>query len=267
MRKNLLSLLAIAALPGQLFAQSYADLAQVELRPGWRETADRHIAAVEITLAPGWVTYWRAPGDAGIPPTFVFSGSRDIMSITPLWPTPEVFGDNGMRSIGSYDSVVVPVVVRLNTDTPQNVDLSGEMTIGVCEEICIPVTLTFDALLPMTGAPDGVIRAALADRPMSQQVADVGDVTCALEPIADGLRMTASIDLATTGASEHVVVETGDPRVWVSEADSTRDGQTLRATVDMVHPSGQPFALDRSGVRITVLGTDRAVDIQGCSAN
>ncbi len=266
MRKNLLSLLAIAALPGQLFAQSYADLAQVELRTGWRETAGRHIAAVEITLAPGWVTYWRAPGDAGIPPTFAFTGSDAINQITPYWPTPEVFGSNGMRAIGYYDRVVVPLVIDIDAASA-DVAIAGEMMIGVCEEICIPVTLTFDAVLPMTGAPDGVIRAALADRPMSQQVADVGDVTCALEPIADGLRMTASIDLATTGASEHVVIETGDPRVWVSEADSTRDGGTLQATVDMVHPSGQPFALDRSGVRITVLGTDRAVDIQGCSAN
>lgn len=263
---NLLIPLALAALPGQLPAQSYDGLAQVEVLTGWRDDSRQHIAAVEITLAPGWVTYWRAPGDAGIPPQFAFSGSRDIMSITPLWPTPEVFGENGMRSIGYYDSVIVPLIVRFHGDTPKDVDLSGEMTIGVCEEICIPVTLSFDAQLPISGAPDAAIKAALADRPVTQDVANVGAVTCSIDAIADGLRMTTRINLASTGASEHVVIETSDPRVWVSEAESTRVGNTLTATVDMVHPSGQPFGFDRSGVRITVLGSDKAVDIRGCAA-
>ncbi len=30
-------------------------------------------AGVEIKLAPGWKTYWRYPGDSGIPPRIAFS--------------------------------------------------------------------------------------------------------------------------------------------------------------------------------------------------
>lgn len=223
------------------------------------------MAAIKITLAPGWVTYWRAPGDSGIPPQFVFSASDVITGITPHWPTPEVFGENGMRSVGYYDSVVIPLTVDLG-NASQEVAIAGEMMIGVCEEICIPVTLDFSALLPATGATDVAINTALADRPTTQAAANVGDVICRIDPIADGMRMTTQIDVAQTGISEHVVIETRDPRVWVSEAKSSRDGGTLSATVDMVHPSGQPFAVDRSAVRITVLGSDTAVDIRGCSA-
>ena len=106
----------------------------------------------------------------------------------------------------------------------------------------------------------------MANRPTAQSAANVGAVTCNIDPIADGLRMTTSIDVASTGTSEHVVIETNDPRVWVSEATSVRIGDTLQSTVDLVHPSGQPFAMDRSGVRITVLGTDQALDIRGCIA-
>lgn len=265
MRVNLLILLALAALPGQLPAQSYEDLAQVAVLTGWRDDAGQHMAALEITLKPGWVTYWRAPGDAGIPPTFAFTGSDTIRSITPYWPTPEVFGSNGMRSIGYFDRVVVPLAIDLATAGTE-VAIQGQMIIGVCEEICIPVTLSFDAMLPITGAPDKTISAALADRPVPQHTANVGGVICTLDPISDGLRLTTQINLPATGASEHVVVETSDPNVWVSEAQSTRDGAVLNATVDMVHPSGQPFAFDRSGVRITVLGSDLAVDIRGCTA-
>ena len=265
MRQNPLILIALAALPSFAFGQSFDDLAQVDVLDGWRSDDGTHMAAVRITLAPGWVTYWRAPGDAGIPPQFKFSSNASIQSITPHWPTPEVFGENGMRSIGYYDSVVVPLTLDIGADE-QDVAIQGEMTIGVCEEICIPVTLTFDALLPAIGAPDGAISAAMADRPSTQAAANVGAVTCKIDPIADGLRMTTAIDVASTGTSEHVVIETSDPRVWVSEATSVRIGNTLQSTVDMVHPSGQPFAMDRSGVRITVLGTDQAIDIRGCSA-
>ena len=265
MRQNPLILAAFVALPNFALAQSFDNLAQAEVLTGWRNDAGTHMAAVKITLAPGWVTYWRAPGDAGIPPQFRFAGSDTIQNITPHWPTPEVFGEDGMRSIGYYDSVIVPLNIDIQ-DGAQEITIKGEMLIGVCEEICIPVTLQFEALLPATGAPDGAIDAAMADRPDTQRAANVGDVTCNIDPIADGLRMTTSINVASTGTSEHVVIETSDPRVWVSEADTVRTGDTLRATVDMVHPSGQPFAMDRSGVRITVLGTDQAIDIRGCTA-
>lgn len=265
MRKNMLITAALMAFSCPLMAQSYDDLAQVDVLTGWREDANTHVAALQITLAPGWVTYWRAPGDAGIPPEFFFSGSDAINSITPLWPTPSVFGTDGMRSVGYYNQVTVPLVIDL-ADPSSDVVLRGEMLIGVCEEICIPATLSFDTILPMVGAPDTEIRTALADRPATAQEAQVGTVSCAVDPIADGLRMTTQINVAPTGSSEHVVVETADPSVWVSEAETTRQGGILQATVEMVHPSGGPFAFDRSGIRITVLGSDQAVDIRGCSA-
>ena len=62
------------------------------------------------------------------------------------------------------------------------------------------------------------------------------------------------------------MIETADPAVWVSEPDVTRTATHITATSDLVHMNGTSFALDRSGVRITVLGETRAVDIRGCKA-
>lgn len=265
MRQSLLIPLVLLALPSFAAAQSYDDLAQVEIVPGWRDASGDHIAGIRITLAPGWITYWRAPGDAGIPPEFRFEGSDQISTITPHFPTPQVSYSNGMRSIGYYDSVVFPITVATAGQTG-DIAISGEMVIGVCEEICIPVTLDFDTLLPAIGAPDRAISDALADGPLTREQADVGDVTCIIDPISDGLRLTASIEVARTGTTEFVVVEPKDPRIWVSEAEVTRTGGTLQATVDMVNPTGQPFGFDRSDVRFTVFGDDQAIDIQGCTA-
>ncbi len=265
MRKNILIPFALMAMPTFGTAQSFEDLATIEVLPGWRTDAGEHIAGLRITLEPGWKTYWRAPGDGGIPPQFSFQGSDNITGVAPHWPVPEVFRQNGLNSIGYHDSVVFPLTV-FSENPGADMRISGDLQIGICEEICIPVTLSFDALLPPEGARDAAITAALINRPQTQAEANVGAVTCVINPIDDGLSVTAAINLPSIGTDEFVVIEAGDANVWVSEADIARTGNNLNATVDMVHSSGNAFALDRSKVRITVLSDGQAIDIQGCSA-
>ena len=55
------------------------------------------------------------------------------------------------------------------------------------------------------------------------------------------------------------------PGVWVSEAELTRDGARITASADIVPPNSRPFALDRSSLRFTVIGSQGAVELQGCS--
>ncbi len=265
MRNLLLASTFLMTLPALVAAGPFDDLARIDVLPGWRTASGDHIAGLRITLQPGWKTYWRAPGDAGIPPQFSFAGSPNIDSITPHWPTPQVFDQNGMRSIGYHDTVIVPITIG-SRDAAGPLQVSGQLSIGVCEEICIPVSLEFEALLPATNDRDGAIAAAMIDQPLSAEEANVGNVTCAIAPIDDGLRVTATMEMDSAGAREVVVVEAGDPSVWVSEAQVTRQGGQLTASVDMVNYDGTAFALDRSAVRITVLGSDQAVDIHGCSA-
>ena len=56
---------------------------------GWRMENGHHMAALRITLAPGWKTYWRAPGEAGIPPRFDWTGSDNLSAVTVHWPDGE----------------------------------------------------------------------------------------------------------------------------------------------------------------------------------
>ena len=256
----------LACLPTLVVAGPSDSPAQVEVLPGWRMQSGIHMAGVRITLAPGWKTYWRAPGDAGIPPQFSFAGSDNIASITQHWPIPQVFYENGMQSIGYYDSVVFPLAIQ-SLDPGAPITIDGAITIGVCEEICIPVSATFDAMLPSKGERDSAIAAALINQPISAAEAGVGDVICKIAPIHDGLKVTTTMAVEATGGPEVVVVETGNPAIWVSEADVTRVGDQLTAVVDMVNTTGDAFALDRSTVRFTVLGSTQAIDIQGCSAS
>lgn len=231
--------------------------------PGWETKNGSHMAGLRIDLADGWKTYWRAPGDAGIPPTITWSGSKNIGSAAFHWPIPEVFDQSGMRSIGYHDSVTIPIEVFPTANGEMR--LAGQIEIGVCDEICVPVTLDFDTLLPADGKRDAAIMAALLNRPLTAQEAGVGEVTCTIQPIEGGMRITTVAALTQNGA-EAVVIETSNPYVWVSEPKVTRSATHITATSDLIHVDGDSFAVDRSGIRMTVLGTGRAVDIQGCTA-
>jgi DsbC/DsbD-like thiol-disulfide interchange protein len=253
-----------------LFAQTAAaqdldDIARVEVIPGWRANADTHVAGLRITLAPGWKTYWRTPGDAGIPPQFTFGGSDNLENAQFLWPVPVVFHENGMRSIGYKDGVVIPVSITPSLPN-MPIAFSGDMVIGVCDDVCVPVQLQFDAVLPADGTRDGAIVASLIDRPASADEAGVTQSTCRVEPIENGLQLTATLNVPNLSGSEEIIIETGDPMVWVSEPDVQIGDGFITATSDLIHNTGGAFGLVRSGVRVTILGETRAIDVQGCTA-
>lgn len=246
-------------------ASPTAEVVRAEVLPGWRTEGLTHMAALQLTLSPGWKTYWRSPGDAGIPPQFDWAGSENVRSVRFHWPRPQVFNLNGLRSIGYRGELILPMEVTA-IDPRQPIRLRAVVDLGVCRDICLPASLTLDADLPGTGAPDAVISAALHNRPATGTEAGLARIVCHVEPIADGLRLTAEIDMPSTGSPEVVVVEAGERSIWVAESVSIRAGDRLTATTELVAPSGQPFMLNRSALTVTVLGQDRAVEITGCPA-
>ena len=254
----LLALLAApvarAELPGEIVA--------LEVLPGWRMEDGSHMAALRLTLAPGWKTYWRAPGDAGIPPLFDWRGSGNLAAAELRWPVPEVWDQNGMRSIGYHDGVVLPVQIRPRRPG-EPVRLAGTVDLGVCEEICVPARLRFEALLPAEGRRDPRIVAALVDRPLTAAEGGVTARACRILPGADGLTLSARVEMPPAGGREAMVIETADPTVWVSEPRVSRRGGVLVAEARLV-PAAPGTAIDRSGLRLTVLGDRQAVDIPGC---
>lgn len=96
-----------------------------------------HRAGVEVRLAPGWKTYWRYPGDSGIPPRFDFSKSRNVKSVAVRWPAPQRLTDEGGTSIGYKHDVVFPLEVTPQ-DAGKPVMLALSLEYAVCEKICVP---------------------------------------------------------------------------------------------------------------------------------
>src|SRR5262245_58737840 len=94
-------------------------------------------AGVEIRLKSGWHTYWRYPGDAGVPPRFDFTGSQNVKAVDVLWPAPQPIPEHDLVTIGYTGDVIVPLaVVPENSAKP--VTLRLKLDYAVCEALCVP---------------------------------------------------------------------------------------------------------------------------------
>ena len=145
-------------------------------------------AGVQIALDPGFKTYWRHPGESGVPPTFDWSRSVNVAAVELLWPAPARFEDDGGVSYGYAGGVVFPLRVRPR-DPGESVRLGLRIDYGVCKEICIPASADMSLELPGRGDPpfSGLIREARARVPEPRPLGAPGDLSIlAVAPVTDG---------------------------------------------------------------------------------
>lgn len=257
----------LASLAAPLRAEPYSEAISLEVLPGWRLADGSLMTGLHLRLQDGWKTYWRAPGDAGIPPIFDWRRSRNLAVAEVIWPTPRLMSQNGINSVGYKSDVILPVKLSLR-DGNRNVRLKAVIDIGICKDICVPRRIRLDVTLPVENTkPVPAIAAALAARPYSRQEAGVTSVNCAISPGKDGYAITATVQMPSAGGREYAVIETKNSEIWVPEATASRVGGKLTIKTELIHVAGDSFMIDRSGIRITVLGSKHAVDIQGCHSS
>lgn len=139
-----LTLLAALALGTPASAQdaavspwSKAAYSSMRLIAGATAPSGKQRIGVEIAMTPGFKTYWRSPGDAGVPPVFDWSGSENVGGLDVRWPTPERFEDGAGSGIGYVDEVVIPVSVQ-PVDPTRPVTVVLKLDYAVCDKICVP---------------------------------------------------------------------------------------------------------------------------------
>lgn len=122
---------------GAASRESAGDFSSIRLLNGGEKNGAWQ-AGLHITLKPGWKTYWRVPGESGVPPQFDWSASRNAGDIAVSMPVPTRFSDGSGDGIGYKDGVVFPIAVPAN-DPSKPVHLALKLFYAVCNDICVPV--------------------------------------------------------------------------------------------------------------------------------
>lgn len=227
-----------------------------KLLAGWTDADGNRISALELRLEAGWKTYWRNPGDSGLPPSFDWQESDNLSKIDFHWPAPEAIRSDDELTLGYHDLLVLPFTAEA-TDPTQPIDLVATIDLGVCEKICVPAH--FELHAPAAGnSPDPQIETALARAPEPLSIRPA----CTRQHIADGTQLSVvlpqqDIDVAAMELEDR-------PDIWISTATLEPAGDNTRATADFVPPSGEPFDLDVSSLRITLIAKDGTVEMRGC---
>lgn len=182
---------------------------------GWVE--GRAEAALEIALAPGWKTYWRAPGDAGIPPTITAAAAPGLVGVAPRFPAPRRFDEEGLTAVGYTETVLLPLDVTTTAGT-RAVDVKLAVSIGLCHDICVPldseVEGRIDAERPVDTVAAGRIAAARARLPQPRVIGTAPEIL-AMRPAATATGPGLAVDVRwPEGVSDRDVLVEGPSADW-----------------------------------------------------
>jgi len=188
-------------------------------------------AGLDIKLAPGWKTYWRYPGDSGVPPRFDFAASSNVKAVHVLWPAPQRMTDGGGQFIAYRDRVIMPLRV-IAKDPTQPVLLHLKLSYGICEKLCVPVEATARlSLTPVASAQDAALTAAEARVPRLAKIGDTGALA------------VRSVRREDAGDRRRVTVDTAAPK------DASVDLFVEGPTPDWALPLPEPNGMSETGLR------------------
>jgi DsbC/DsbD-like thiol-disulfide interchange protein len=220
-------------------------------------------AGIEMRLMRGWHTYWRYPGDSGVPPQFSFDGSRNLKEVSVLWPAPARKLESGGTSIGYSTSVIFPLrIIALEANKPVVLRLRSQY--AICEKICVPAEARNELHLAGSRASqDAALRAAEARVPVRQNLGDAGAlaIRSMRRERGAGGRDRAVVDVAGP-ATVDLFVE-GPTEQWALPVPTAVDGAPPGHRRFVFDLDGAPAGEDYPGalLRLTAVAADRSIEV------
>ena len=261
------NLVILVAMPPALAADASpwdgGDRAAVRLIAGAARNAAGatvHRAGVEIRLAPGWKTYWRYPGDSGLPPRFDFSKSRNVKSVAVRWPAPQRLTDQAGISIGYKHDVVFPLVV-VPQDAAKPVTLALSIDYAVCEKLCVPADGKAELTLAgKAGEHDDRLRRGEALVPKAAALGE--NSTPSIRAVTrEGARIV--VDVAAAGGTAVDLFAEGPAPEWALPVPSPIAGapageQRFAFELDGLPPDTKA---DGATLTLTAVAGDQAIEV------
>ena len=221
-------------------------------------------AGVELKLRPGWKTYWRYPGDSGVPPRFDFARSENVRDVTVLWPAPRRFSDGSGTSIGYAEGVVFPLRV-VPADERKPVLLRVDLDYGVCEKLCVPADAKLElALTTRTTAHEAVLASSEAQVPTDVAIGPREPLAIiAVRRETERQPSRVLVDVATSTDSRVDLFAEGPTAEWALPLPQPVDGSTAGVRRFMFELDGLPPGAKPAGaaVRLTAVSATSAIEV------
>ncbi len=244
----------------------------------WVDNQDSHIRLVsaqstvgdgasisvglQIRLEPGWKTYWRDPGDAGLPPRLDWSGSRNVANAEIAWPAPKRFTAFGFDSFGYAEEIVFPIDIKLQRPG-QPVAARVAVEYMVCAEICVPASAELALDLP-AGPAASTAHAALINDYLHRLPADGPESIEAINVLKSGDDQVLEVVVRgeTAFQAPDMFVEAPFPfRFGRPDVQLDDDGRRARLRLP-VHASGTAQVLADQNLVLTLVDGKRAVEFK-----
>ena len=233
--------LALPMLLTALLAPMVADAASPAVRTDHlqsrlvAETAEA-VPGSRITLGlllehdPHWHTYWRNPGDSGLPTELKLELPQGIVAEPIAWPHPQRFELSDIVNFGYGDRRLVPVTIRIPADyTAATLPVRASANWLICEVECIPGKAEYAFELPVRSqaAVDprwtNDFAAARADLPRaSKAMLAVDDAGNAVSITLSGLDAGAEPSQWTWFPETPEIVANGARPAWQRTAQGWR---------------------------------------------
>jgi DsbC/DsbD-like thiol-disulfide interchange protein len=220
------------------------------------------LGGVAFQFEPGWKTYWRTPGDSGVPPRFDFSKSDNVDAVTVLWPAPSKFPDGaGGHSLGYKNQVVLPLrIVAGNADKP--ITLRATIDYAVCEKLCVPVQAAVELpFASVASTEDGALAAALDTVPKPARIGDPNPLT--IRDVRREGKSTVTVDVATPNPKDDVSLFVEGPTPdWALPLPTPLDHaprgvKRFSFKLDGLPPNTSP---EGAALKLTLVGGARAYE-------
>ncbi|MBI3196020.1 MAG: hypothetical protein HYZ40_00640, partial [Rhodospirillales bacterium] len=239
-----LALLLALLVAGPAFAQSVVqtDNVRAELlsevatvKPG-----EPFWVGLRQTIRPKWHTYWKNPGESGLPTEISWSLPAGAKADPIVWPTPGLFDIGGVTNYGFKDEAMLLVRITPPADLAGPLELAADANWLVCEDVCIPEEGKFRLTLPSgaAAAPASPATRALFEQarrnvpmespwPARYGISKSGDPTLIVE--AKGLKADTVRDIyffpaewgpVATMAKQSATIDAGGIRIPLRKGDA-----------------------------------------------
>jgi len=252
----------VAVSDGNAASNAWKDPAQVRLIDGGMlEDGATRLAGLEVLLDPGWKTYWRNPGDSGIPPQIDFAGSENVADVAIEWPAPELSWDGYAWVIGYTEAVVFPLRVTMR-DPATPAELKLRLTYGVCKDICIPAEADAEIVLDGSSARPSAIEMYRDRVPSLIDAAGENGGVVSAAVNRDGDVPILELHVSLPGAPEDGFAVVEGPPGWYLPVPERTGADAAGATVYTVPLDGATDPDDLSGAELRVTGISPAFSFE-----